>query len=143
ASPGLEPETSIYQLFLSLDDPKRERAFVAAYPFDISPATDDRPFFFKYSFWWHLFPSDALIWANTPVLEYTILILLGVVGLAALACVYLPLRYLARRAGSPATRRYGVYFAGAGLGYMAVEIALLQKFGLFLGHPNYALSVVL
>jgi hypothetical protein len=26
---------------------------------------------------------------------------------------------------------------------MAVEIALLQKFGLFLGHPNYALSVVL
>jgi hypothetical protein len=26
---------------------------------------------------------------------------------------------------------------------MALEIALLQKFGLFLGHPNYALSVVL
>jgi hypothetical protein len=26
---------------------------------------------------------------------------------------------------------------------MAVEIALLQKFGVFLGHPNYALSVVL
>jgi hypothetical protein len=26
---------------------------------------------------------------------------------------------------------------------MAIEIALLQKFGLLLGHPNYALSVVL
>jgi hypothetical protein len=36
-----------------------------------------------------------------------------------------------------------VFFAGLGLGYMAVEIALLQRFGLFLGHPNYALSVVL
>ncbi len=30
-----------------------------------------------------------------------------------------------------------------GIGYLAIEIALLQKFGLFLGHPNYALSVVL
>ena len=30
-----------------------------------------------------------------------------------------------------------------GLGYLAIEIALLQKFGLFLGHPNYSLSVVL
>src|SRR6185295_17438813 len=99
ASPGLEPETSIYQLFLSLDDPKRERAFVASYPFDISPATDDRPFFFRYSFWWHLFPGDSTIWANTPVMEYTALILLAVVGMAALACVYVPLRLLARAAG--------------------------------------------
>jgi len=39
--------------------------------------------------------------------------------------------------------RYGLFFAGAGIGYLAIEIALLQKFGLFLGHPNYALSVVL
>jgi hypothetical protein len=39
--------------------------------------------------------------------------------------------------------RYGVVFAGTAIGYLAIEIALLQKFGLFLGHPNYALSVVL
>jgi hypothetical protein len=30
-----------------------------------------------------------------------------------------------------------------GLGYMAIEMALIQKFGLVLGHPNLALSVVL
>ena len=41
------------------------------------------------------------------------------------------------------TWRWVVFFAGAGVGYMALEIAFLQKFGLFLGHPNYALSVVL
>ena len=39
--------------------------------------------------------------------------------------------------------RYGCLLRGHGVGYMALEIALLQKFGLFLGHPNYALSVVL
>ena len=32
---------------------------------------------------------------------------------------------------------------GPGSGYLAIEVALLQKFGLLLGHPNYALSVVL
>jgi spermidine synthase len=143
-SADLAPDANVYQRFLTLDDPRLEDEFVAAYPFDISPAVDDRPFFFKYSFWWHVFPSEAMIWANTPVMEYSTLILLTVVGLAALACVYVPLRYLAGRpGGTPQTRRYGLYFAGAGLGYMAVEIALLQKFGLFLGHPNYALSVVL
>jgi hypothetical protein len=36
-----------------------------------------------------------------------------------------------------------VYFGGLGLGYLMIEMALLQKFGLFLGHPNRALSVVL
>ena len=48
-----------------------------------------------------------------------------------------------RAAARPGRARYGVFFAAIGLGYLAVEIALLQKFGLFLGHPNYALSVVL
>ncbi|MBI3932198.1 MAG: hypothetical protein HY317_02175 [Acidobacteria bacterium] len=144
AAPGMSPEATTYQLFLSLDDPKRERAFVAGYPWNVAPAGDDRPFFFNYSFWWHLFPADSTVWANTPVMEYSILILGGVVALATLACIYVPLRLLAGRAATtPARKRYGVYFAGAGVGYMAVEIALLQKFGLFLGHPNYSLSVVL
>jgi hypothetical protein len=71
-------------------------------------------------------------------------VLAALVGLASLACVLLPLRALAA-AGLrvPRAARWVVYFGGCGLGYMAVEVALLQKFGLFLGHPNYALSVVL
>jgi hypothetical protein len=44
---------------------------------------------------------------------------------------------------APGAFRYAFYFAAIAIGFMAVEIALLQKFGLFLGHPNYALSVVL
>ena len=43
----------------------------------------------------------------------------------------------------PGRTRFGLFFAAIGLGYFAIEIALLQRFGLFLGHPNYALSVVL
>ncbi len=36
-------------------DAARERAFVRAYPFDVEPTDDNRPFFFRYSYWSHLF----------------------------------------------------------------------------------------
>ena len=66
------------------------------------------------------------------------------VTVAAALCILLPLRRLAREgARAPGATRFGIYFACIGLGYLAIEMALLQKFGLFLGHPNYALSVVL
>jgi hypothetical protein len=133
-----------YQRFLGQADPKEEARFIASAPFDISPVTDDRPFFFKYSFWWHLWSDDPLLQKWAPVMELSVLLLFTLVGLATYLCVALPLRYLSgRSAMMPGTRRYGIFFAGCGIGFMAVEIALLQKFGLFLGHPNHALSVVL
>jgi hypothetical protein len=36
-----------------------------------------------------------------------------------------------------------LYFIAAGLGYILVEIAFIQRFVLFLGHPTYALTVVI
>jgi hypothetical protein len=35
-----------------------------------------------------------------------------------------------------------LYFVAVGLGYILVEIAFIQRFVLFLGHPTYALTVV-
>ena len=131
---------NLYQLFLSLGDPAREQGFVRAYPYDVSPATDDRPFFFNNSYWSHLLARDARSW---PPMQVTVLLLMALVGIAALVCVYLPLRFMAEAERPAASWRATLYFAAIAVGYMAVEIALLQKFGVFLGHPNYALSVVL
>jgi hypothetical protein len=36
-----------------------------------------------------------------------------------------------------------VYFACLGLGFMTIEISLMQRFILFLGHPIYSLTVIL
>ena len=135
---------NLYQLFLALDDERREQAFLAAYPFDIRPATDDRPFFFRFSYWWHLFSRDPLLRGSVPVLEISIVLLLVTALAVAVLCVYLPLRHFAGSGRQvPQAARYTVYFAGLGLGFFAIEMALIQKLGLFLGHPNYALSVVL
>jgi spermidine synthase len=133
-----------YQVFLDLNDAAKERAFVAAYPFDISPATDDRPFFFKYSFWGHLVPRARTIATGVPVMEVSLLLLAAAIGVTAFLCIHLPLRFLVGRGVQLPTRaRYGLFFAAIGIGYFGIEIALMQRFGLFLGHPNYALSVVL
>ena len=45
------------------------------------------------------------------------------------------------------TRQHGgvrlLYFIAIGLGYILAEIAFIQRFVLFLGHPTYALTVVI
>jgi spermidine synthase len=144
-APGLDTRRdNAYQIFLAEGNPAGEDTLIALYPFDISPSRDDRPFFFHTAFWWHLFPASPVVWSSVPVLEYTLTILLIIIGLAAALCVALPLRYLSGRGRqTPGTTRYAIFFAGIGLGYLAIELALIQKFSLFLGHPNYALSIVL
>jgi SAM-dependent methyltransferase len=43
---------------------------------------------------------------------------------------------------SPIANHQLLYFIFVGLGFILVEIALIQRFVLFLGHPTYALTVV-
>ena len=40
-------------------------------------------------------------------------------------------------------RGFLIYFLAIGAGYILIEVALIQKFVLFLGHPTYALTVVI
>ena len=67
-----------YQDFLALDDERLERRFIESYPFAIDPAVDDRPFFFNFSFWWHLLPGQRLFpdqppsWTDVPVLQLSL-----------------------------------------------------------------------
>ena len=132
-----------YEAFLSLGRPELERIFVGTYDFDISPTDDDRPFFFHTSFWWHVFPTSPLIWGTVPVMEYSLILLAVAVGLTSFVVVLVPLRRLTRARRPPGLFRYGLFFTLIGVGFMAIEMAFLQRFGLLLGHPSYALSVVL
>jgi hypothetical protein len=138
------PDNNLYQIFLAQDNAEREQLFIAQAPYKIAPVTDDGPFFFHFSFWNHLWSGHPVIKQDVPVMEISLVILVGIIGLAALVCIWLPLRLTGPvPEGRISRRHFGLIFAGTALGYLAIEIALLQKFGLFLGHPNYALSVVL
>ena len=121
------------------------KALYAAYDFAIEPATDNRPYFGQFLRWRSL-PRLAEQFGNqtAPFLEIGYLItgvtLIQIV-LAALVLIVLPLFRLGwRGAGKGWTL---VYFGGLGLGYLFVEIVLIQRFTLYLGHPLYATAAVL
>jgi hypothetical protein len=131
--------------FLRADSSAR---FLALLPYDATPTTDDHPFFF-----YNLRPKDlpAIVGNVSGVainnLGVAILaVLLVFSGLLTLVFVLLPLLLLRRQALrqqlGPKLRLLG-YFACLGLGFIMVEIGFMQKFVLFLGHPIYALAVVL
>jgi hypothetical protein len=66
----------------------------------------------------------------------------GISIVAVLAFLILPLAMHSRSKHLPAPSSRLFYFIAVGLGFILVEIALIQRFVLFLGHPTYALTVV-
>ena len=82
---------------------------------------------------------------------YLYLVLIALLIVAAVASgvlILLPLALAGTRqafAAVPAQlrRRVPGYFLALGLGFMAIEIPLLQRFTLFLSHPLYAAAIVL
>jgi hypothetical protein len=52
-------------------------------------------------------------------------------------------RFQRRGLGTRGARRFLIYFAALGIGFIFIEIGLMQRFILFLGHPVYSTSVVL
>ena len=69
---------------------------------------------------------------------------LAVIALVAAALILLPLAVAKRRElwGAAPARALG-YFTALGLGYLFVELTLMQKSALFLGHPTYSIAVTL
>lgn len=114
-------------------------------PFNIAPARDRRPFFFHF-FRWEQVPVILASLGRTwqPFGGGGYLVLLGVLGATlglSVGLILLPLRHLG--AMPRGSGRIVAYFLLLGMGFMFVEIPLLQQFILLLGHPTYALSVVL
>lgn len=133
------------QQFVRSDD---KGAFLRGFPFDISPTTDDRPYFFSFHRWTS--PEsykEKYVNEATSVSQGNPAFLLGQLGFSSLFAalfVVAPLLLRKRRAArAPGMGRFFLYFAGLGIGFIFVEIALIQKFTLLLGQPLYSIVVTL
>ncbi len=115
------------------------------YGFMIEPATDNRPYFSQFLRLRNI-PHLSQIYGGQqlPFLElgYLIVMVTFVQSLVlALLFIVLPLFRLRK-----SLRKKGgtlLYFGALGIGYMFVEIILIQRFVLYFGHPVYALSAVI
>jgi hypothetical protein len=122
-------------------------AWYAEQPFDLRPVSDDAPFF------WHFVRFADVVRGRsqpgTAVLEegFGERILLALLGFAVLfAALALVFPVVALRGALRGARHklgFGLYFAALGLGFMFVEISLMQRLTLFLGYPTHALTVTL
>jgi SAM-dependent methyltransferase len=148
-SPGFDPRYE--EVLTTRDLPAFYRSNTSA----IEPVTDDRPFFNQHVRWSSLGLAalrDVLgqgrgarmALEDRPVVEVTLLFLLAQTTLLAALLLLWPLRRFSRT-GLPLSRTLPVmaYFAALGLGFIFVELALLQRYTLYLGQPVVALTVVL
>jgi hypothetical protein len=143
--PGTFARNQFYDLLHSADPGAYERS----YTFDITPVTDNRPFFFYtvqprdlWNFIKHASRESADYKINRAV---PLLFGLMAISLIATALILLapPLVLGARLPSHPGVRSFLLYFLFIGVGYILIEVGLIQKFVLFLGHPTQALTVVI
>jgi hypothetical protein len=142
--PGDRGANPFAQLLRS-QDPNQ---FYTTYPFDVSPVDDDRPFFFytvQGADLWSYFRSAEQDKADHKVNRAVpLLFAVMAISIAATALILVLPRALL---GSALPKQKGVvaflwYFLCLGAGYILVQVALIQKFVLLLGHPTYALTVI-
>ncbi|MCC7010196.1 MAG: class I SAM-dependent methyltransferase [Acidobacteria bacterium] len=116
--------------------------------YDYSPPTDRRPYYFN------MLKPRAILALSTlgqsgalsGNLRATLMLLtlLGIATALVLTIIVWPLA----RAGRPPMPggRFAwsmAFFAAIGFGYMLIQIGLLQRFAVYIGHPTYTLAIVL
>ncbi|HEX5228577.1 MAG TPA: hypothetical protein VFW44_12735 [Bryobacteraceae bacterium] len=141
--PGDTPSNAFGELLRSPDP----ESFWRNYRYNVTPVDDDRPFFFytvqPRDIWDFLkqagVSADYKINRALPLLfEIVAISVLAIIVVLALPPLFLGERLPAEKG----VRSFLLYFVAIGAGYILVQVALIQKFVLFLGHPTYALTVI-
>lgn len=130
---------------------ERAGTFLDRYKFNLQVPTDDRPYFHHF-FKWRALPELFQLRGRggIPLADTGYLVLLATLlqaVLASLIFIFAPL-WLYQKRGQAQTRVLGrgrvvAYFFSLGLGFLFIEIAMIQKLQLFLHHPLYSIAVVL
>jgi spermidine synthase len=122
-------------------------AWVSAQPLNLYPPTDDKPFFFNLVPFSRLNQTRAgnydIKYGKVPA--QILLNLFFIVTVLTVLFILVPL-FLARRARfeqKPGTLPTLLFFTMIGLGFIMIEVPLMQRFVLYLGHPIYAITTIL
>lgn len=125
-----------------------ERDFYVKYPYNVAPVSDNSPFFYQYDKWqhdpdkkfqhnlydrirgiWHIFVLSSLL-IHAAILSFIFVLLPLIISRKKLGAVNINLFTL-------------TYFLFIGLAFMFVEMSIVQKFVLFLGHPVHSMAIMI
>ncbi len=137
---------AVYEI-LNATDPEQ---FYKNYPYDIAPAHDDRPFFFHFFTWGQtpdILNTFGKVWQPFGGSGYLVIFaMLGMVLVLSISLIVMPL--LLNRPATIARVPFGIrwrtflYFGALGLAFLFIEIPLIQRWILIVGHPTYAFALV-
>ncbi|MBN2471399.1 MAG: hypothetical protein JXN59_11790 [Anaerolineae bacterium] len=147
------PSPVYHDTFLALATAADQPAYYMAYPFDISPPTDNRPFFYHFFRWnqtAEILENLGRRWQPFGGSGYFVLVVLLVFATGATTLlIILPIglrqrfRRMLLETSRMASMRILLYFALLGLAFLMVEVALVQQFILMLGQPTLAMAVII
>ena len=124
-------------------------SFIERYKFDIRPAVDDRPYFFNFFKWAsarEFFELRDRGGAGLLEVGYLfVFVTLIQAGVLSVLLIGIPLWWIqrSRKTHTRLPLRALVYFGGIGVGFLMIEIVFIQRLVQFLGHPVFAVAVVL
>jgi hypothetical protein len=146
---GLQPLPPAAAAFHDLIESNNPSLFARDYAYNVGPVSDSAPFFFFTLKTRHVIANilagtgHGMDWRiNLGVVVLGMLLIISILAVAAF--LILPLALHRRHENNARTTSILalLFFIAVGFGYILVEISLIQRFVLFLGHPTYALTVV-
>ena len=143
--PGTDRRTPFQEILTTVD----RETFFANYQYNVTSVNDNRPFFF-----YTVQPRDIINFLTVTSQESAdykinraVPMLFGVLFVsivATLVTLLLPPLVLGQKLPKDRSLRvFLLYFVCLGAGYIMIQVSLIQKFVLLLGHPTYALTVII
>jgi len=145
--PGTPPTSSVLSDILGGRTLEGPTSLSAAYHLDLSPSYDDRPFFFQQlritdpsSLLNAIRSSDGVARGNLKAVLSLVLIIILSLALV-LVTILVPSLPSLRHVELRIVLLGSTYFLLIGLGFMFVEMGLIQRISVYLGHPIYGLAI--
>ena len=136
----LSPRFALDSTYAALADGRDLEAFTRQFPENISPPTDNNPFFFQILRFKNILNHIGRFQPNpVPILSYLLIVVLAL----TLLFIIVPLGLSTKKGVLRGSFPLFLFFGGIGMGFMLVEVSQMQRLVMFLGHPSYSLTVVL
>jgi hypothetical protein len=149
--PGESPLNNILRSIVSVKSNDELNTAIKNEPLNYTPPTDNNPYFFNMLRLSHLeeaSTSEYGVLRGNLIASITLIVLIFSLLILTIITIIFPLIYGSKIKKENINNKRifwngAVYFSLIGAGFMLIEIGLIQRLSVFLGHPVYALGILL
>lgn len=149
--PGELPINNALRKIVAAKSDKELANVIKDQPLNFSPPTDNSPYFFNMLRLTHLeeaLNSEHGVLRGNLTASITLMVLIFSLLILSVITIIIPLIYSSKTPKVNINNRKlfwigAAYFSLIGAGFMLIEIGLIQRLSVFLGHPVYALGILL